>query len=220
MTFRMRDGSNVTGRLQDSGDVVSVYLDQDYAAYDIPWSEITSVIDVGATVGCFTLWALKRAPQARVVAVEPNANVYQFLLKNIEANGLSRQVLTLPAALGAKSGEGFVVDRTFSTLATVVPDSATSRSKVRVITLEQLMQEAGLTYCDLLKIDCEGGEYDILGASSDDVLQHVGTIVCEFHPRAGRTVEELSDRLAAAGFTVSVFGGPVGFIVAKRGGLH
>ncbi len=216
VTFQMRDGSKVTCRLQDSGDMISVYLDQDYAPFDLAWAEFRSVIDVGATTGCFTLWALQRAPEARVVAVEPNQNVFPFLLKNVEANGLAGRVRTVPTALGARSGHGAVVDRTYSTLATVVPQVSGHSPSVRVITLGQLMADCNLVNCDLLKMDCEGAEYDILLTSADDVLRRIGAIVCEFHPIPGRSVNELSDRLTAGGFNVSVFGAGIGFIVAKR----
>ncbi|HEV2035678.1 MAG TPA: FkbM family methyltransferase [Candidatus Dormibacteraeota bacterium] len=196
--------------------MISVYLDQDYAPFDVKWPDIHSVIDVGATTGCFTLWALKRAPDARVVAVEPNQNVFPFLLKNVEANGLVARVRTVPTALGAITGHAAVIDRTYSTLATVMPQSSATPSSVPMMTLRQLMAEFDIANCDLLKMDCEGAEYDILLTTGDDVLHRIGAIVCEFHPIPGRSVNELSEKLTAAGFRVSIFGAGLGFIVAKR----
>ena len=216
VTFRMRDGSRVKCRLQDAGDVVSVYVDQDYAGFDLRWDEIRTIVDIGATVGCFTLWVVKRAPQARVVAVEPNPNVYPFLIDNIAQNELTNRVVAMPAALGAKAGHATVIDSSFSTLARAVPDPNPSPSSMSMVTLQDVLNEAGLDECDLLKVDCEGCEYDILLGTSDVVLGRIDTIVCEFHPIPGQSLEELSDRLERAGFVVRTVGGPVGFLVARR----
>ena len=35
--------------------------------------------------------------------------------------------------------------------------------------------------CDFLKLDCEGGEYEILYHASETSLQKIGRIVCEFN---------------------------------------
>jgi FkbM family methyltransferase len=216
VTFAIADGSKVTCRLQDAGDVISVFVDRDYAPFELNWTDVLTVIDIGATVGCFSLWALRLAPDAQVVAVEPNIKVYPFLVKNLQANGFASRARTLRLALGAVSGYGAVVDKTFSTLATVVPVSFDSPTAVRVVTLDQLMDEVSITKCDLLKIDCEGAEYDLVLGSTNDVLGRFATIVCEFHPRPDHSVPELSKRLEEAGFSVSTFGGPVGFLLAKR----
>src|SRR5256885_13072423 len=57
VTFRMRDGTKIRCRLRDAGDIFSVYVHQDYARYPIAWRQVSTVIDVGATVGSFTVWA-------------------------------------------------------------------------------------------------------------------------------------------------------------------
>lgn len=216
VTFRMRDGSKIACRLQDAGDLISVYLDRDYASLDIQWTQIRTIVDIGATVGCFTLWALRRAPQARALAIEPNPSVYTFLTKNVAANGLTEKVTTIHAAVGAKPGYASVVDQSFSTLATTIPESTASPSNVAMVTLAGLLDESGFVDCDLLKVDCEGCEYDIFLSADDTTLRRIGAIVCEFHPIPGRSVAELSQRLRTAGYGVTIVGGPIGFLVAER----
>src|SRR2546422_7482172 len=83
VTFKMRDGSRIQCRLQDAGDLISVYLDSDYARADIEWNSLRTIIDVGATVGAFTLWVSRLASEAQIVAVEPNPEVYSFLIANV-----------------------------------------------------------------------------------------------------------------------------------------
>ena len=103
-----------------------------------------------------------------------------------------------------------------STLATVASRQVGTATSVHIETLESLMFRLGVTSCDLLKIDCEGAEYEILLSSSDALLSSVGSIICEFHPVHDRSPEELVARLKEAGFVTRCRGGPVGFIYAHR----
>jgi FkbM family methyltransferase len=209
VTFEMRDGARITCRLQDAGDVISVYLDGDYASFPVKWAKLRTIIDVGATTGCFSLWASRRAPQARIISIEPNPAIYSFLVRNVAQNELGAE--TRPIALGAARGFAEVVDRDFSTLATAVP--TTAPTGVEMLTLEEVMDETNIGWCDLLKIDIEGGEYDVLLSAP---LMRIGTIICEFHPVVGRSLSVVVSKLEAEGFTTEVTGGPIGFIFAER----
>jgi hypothetical protein len=63
---------------------------------------------------------------------------------------------------------------------------------------------------DVVKIDCEGGEYDLVLASSPDSWASVQRVVIEFHPVTGHSWDELRDRFEGVGLKVqqqSVLGG-------------
>jgi FkbM family methyltransferase len=216
-TFRMSDGSKIRCRLQDAGDLISVYVDRDYGRMQIAWSDQRSIVDVGSTVGSFTMWVARQSPSARVIAVEPNPEVYPFLVDNIRRNNLAERVTTVEAAVGSARGLASIEDdRAFSTLVRVVPIGAGRGPSVRMLTLEQLFDETETTYCDLLKIDCEGGEYDILLSASDRMLHRVRAIICEYHPTTQHGPVELMKRLSQAGFEVEADHTPIGFIRATR----
>jgi len=85
-----------------------------------------------------------------------------------------------------------------------------------MLTLEQLFAEMNLEHCDLLKIDCEGGEYEILLSTESRVLERVSTIVCEYHPVKDHDPKQIIDRLSACGFKVESDNSPIGFILAMR----
>ena len=72
---------------------------------------------------------------------------------------------------------------------------------MRVTTLARFMEEQGIQCIDLLKLDCEGAEWDIL-PSSIDILPKIGQICMEFHPDRGWTVEKLAGLLRDGGFEV------------------
>jgi len=73
---------------------------------------------------------------------------------------------------------------------------------VRMTTLERLMDDYGFEAVDLLKLDCEGAEWDILPAS-DHVLPRIRQICMEFHCERGWNGSRLADWLRGRGFTVS-----------------
>jgi methyltransferase FkbM-like protein len=50
---------------------------------------------------------------------------------------------------------------------------------VRTLTLEQLLAEQGLDHIEVLKLDCEGSEFSILGKTT--LLDRIGIIVGEYH---------------------------------------
>ncbi len=71
--------------------------------------------------------------------------------------------------------------------------------------------------CDLLKLDCEGAEFEALLGADDDTLRRAQRIILEFHRIAG-SAEVIVDRLEAAGMTVTLLEEieSVGLIGARR----
>lgn len=63
----------------------------------------STVVDVGANLGWFTIYAAKRG--CRVFAFEPCLEVFYFLKKNVEDNGLQDMVSMFPLALYSRCEE-------------------------------------------------------------------------------------------------------------------
>jgi len=63
------------------------------------------------------------------------------------------------------------------------------------------MEEQGIQRIDLLKLDCEGAEWDILPLSNT-ILPKISQICMEFHLESGWTVERLAGLLRDGGFEV------------------
>ncbi len=52
---------------------------------------------------------------------------------------------------------------------------------VKTISLEELFKQFSISKCDYLKMDCEGGEYDILFSASHETLARIDRICMEIH---------------------------------------
>jgi len=137
-------------------------------------------------------------PLGRVYAVEPISEYIAALEDNKALNSLSN-VEIVQAALGDHEGViGLFVAGNRSGTHFV---SATSTETVRLTSLQQLMQELRIERIDLLKMDCEGAEWEILPAALE-VLPRIMQICMEFHPDRGWTGDKLAAFLRESGYEV------------------
>jgi len=83
--------------------------------------------------------------------------------------------------------------------------------KKKAVCLDTVFLENSLHICDVLKIDCEGGEYELLG-SAQHSLQRVRHIIMEAHrftPDMETQYHRLIRRLEALAFRVTEVPSPV-----------
>lgn len=215
MTFSMRDGSHVACRILDSACLLSVHVDGDYQLPGIDWSRVRTVLDIGAHVGSFSISVAMSAPNSRILAVEPNPDTFGLLVANIRRNGLEERVRALNVAVGPVSGSGRLELREHS-LGTRISRTGHGDTEVPMMTLEELLAEAGIDDVDFVKLDSEGMEYDVLGNTPREVLRRIGVFACEYHPEPGHQVASLDAVLSSAGFRVQRPDTPVGVIWATR----
>jgi FkbM family methyltransferase len=215
MRFHMRDGSQVKCRIVDSGGLLSVHVDRDYDIPGLNWSKTRTIVDVGAHVGSFTIWAALRSPAAKVLAIEPNPETFQLLLRNLRDNELQNRATAVNFAVGGGSGVA-ALELIEHSLGTRLARSGKGRVTVMVQKLERLIADAGIHTVDLLKIDCEGMEYQVFETMSPDQLRRISSIACEYHPEPGHDISKLDTILSSAGFTLHRPDAPLGIIWATR----
>jgi FkbM family methyltransferase len=188
--------------------IEEVWIDERYLPGDFK-PPCKTVVDVGANVGVFTIWAARRLGARRILAIEPAPDTARQLRENLRRNGVRAEVLQ--AAVGGASGERILYrrgapgrDTLFST------DNYASRfealAPVRVLTLDEVVSSLQVKSCDLLKLDCEGAEYEILEASSEATLAKVRHLVAEYHVGLNELgPEQLRRILERRGFDVTIF---------------
>ena len=190
-------------------------------AHNPPGYEIQrgdTVVDVGANIGTFTTFAATRAPGVIVFAFEPSKANFEWLRKNIEASGLKNVRAFQQAVAGSSAERPFFVEPTnsmFHSLNTVIGvDGGIRQSElVKCVSLDDLFREHGIECCHLLKLDCEGAEFEILRNCSPETLRRVKKIVGEYHEVGednGETWERLLkslsfrvDHCSAGGFAAT-----------------
>ncbi len=153
------------------------------------------VVDVGANIGDFAIQAARMCPEGRVLAVEPVRSAGEMIARQARLNGVAN-IAWICAALSSAEGDADAA-RSESPYAR----GAAALERVRMMTLSRLMEEHGLDQIDLLKLDCEGAEWDILPAA-EEVLPRVRQICMEFHCERGWTGGTLAEWLETRGFEV------------------
>jgi len=215
MRFKMRDGSRVRCRIVDSGGLLSVHVDRDYDVPNTHWDQLRTIVDVGAHVGSFTVWAALRAPNARCLAIEPNPETFALLQQNIRDNGLEDRVTAVNMAVAGQAGSG-TLELLDHSLGTRLARNGGGGVSVAISTVQDLIAGARMSAVDLLKVDCEGMEYEVLAMMDPAQLRQIETLACEYHPQPGHDVTELDAVLSTAGFRLQRSDRPLGILWATR----
>ena len=123
-------------------------------------------IDIGANVGGYALFVAAQAgPGARILAVEPQPEIFERLVYNIQQNPFST-VKVLGCALADRPGEITLFlasdNRGEASMKIVDADRYGGRLRVPAKTLRQIVDEEGYDHVDAIKIDTGGAEDLIL----------------------------------------------------------
>lgn len=193
-----RDGMRIT-LSENSTDLITVFVvfaKRDYGSIPVGGT----VLDVGANIGCFTLYCA-RAGARRIIAVEPSSEAYATLVQNVEQNGLTRVAEPLRLAVTAQGGMTvpFPVRSSPENRVGLI-DAKGGMSNVKTTTVQDLLGSCNIGRLDLLKLDCEGAEYDIIFGAPPTLWDSVNEIRLEYHD--GRA-NDLRLVLEAHGYTVT-----------------
>ncbi len=205
----------------DLWSVKETWLDRFYERYGFPVQLGWTVIDVGAGIGDFTMWAATHGA-ARIDAYEPDAEAAAIFLANLRSNQIEGATL-LMEAFAARAGFGQLDPHESEPLMRGVRSEGTDASGIPCVTLEQALDRLPDGRCDLLKLDCEGGEFEILLGASRATLQRVSRIVLEYHDHlTSHRHPELVRHLRDSGYRVETFSNPahayLGYLRAERRG--
>lgn len=157
-------------------------------------SGIRTIVDVGANFGFFSLAARARYPDALIHAYEPNPRILNLLRANVEAFA----VVVHPEAVGGECREVKLIDDGPSNQARISLQGGDALARaVRQVNLPIVLERVG-GRIDLLKLDCEGAEWEMLQAAAG--WERVRHVRFEYHLYRGETTDQAVRALAGLGF--------------------
>lgn len=180
-----------------------------------------TVLDVGANQGFFSLYAASKG--AKVYAYEPCEENHAILNRNIELSSFYNLIYPYSEALGeaestvtlyVPDSEAYVSNGMVTLKENIVARletigaSVVNHREVRQISLVKALERIKEESVDLLKIDCEGSEYDILLGVTREVMSRVQAIVMETHD--AYKPEDLYRKIKELGFQVTYYEKPQG----------
>jgi FkbM family methyltransferase len=164
------------------------------------------ILDLGANIGVFTLYAARCAPEAKVFSLEPFPSTFNRLVTNIRDHHLDDRVKCLNFAATGTDGLRVMPDSSVPSQRRALASSANGKSgtEVQGKTLPALLDENHLPQVDLLKMDIEGSEYEVLLSTPPPVLARIRRIAMEYHGDCSPySKQQLFDYLQKAGFTAA-----------------
>lgn len=147
------------------------------------------VIDVGANAGFFDVQLLSKINRATIYAYEPMPANVKTLQRTLEQNPrLGHSVRLFPMAVTGQPLDQLDLFAEAEENSQVVAsrfagfnENNTRQLTVSCITLTAIIETNDLRSIDLLKLDCEGSEYDIIYHTAPELLRRIGRMVIEVH---------------------------------------
>ena len=200
---RLRNGNKYIIRTgtNDFGIINEIYIVKEYNQLMGYLKQNSVVIDIGAQIGVFSVFAGKIAKKGLVLSYEPFTENFEMLNQNIKLNSLEN-LKAFKKGISGKSGKRELVISEENTGGHSLFESGGKKVEIQTITLEQVFKENKLKKCDYLKIDCEGAEYEILMNTPIAYLKKIKSISMEYHDNGN--VEELKNFLEKSGFKVEI----------------
>jgi FkbM family methyltransferase len=186
-----------------------VFLREVYNNNITSFSENLLIIDIGANVGYFTLYILDKQPNAHIVAYEPLPSNILLLEQHKAINKINNLIIDKRAVHGTAKDITINYNDSidYSVGASILNrDKATGSITIPAVSIPDIFIENKITTCDLLKVDCEGAEYNIIFNCPDEYFEKINNIVIEVHdwvPKEEGTPAQLIKFLEEKNYTVN-----------------
>lgn len=185
-------------------------------------TNVKNIIDIGANIGAFGIYAAKKYFNSLVYCYEPDKINFELLRKNLKFNKIEN-VLFYNQAIGKSSGKVLLYSQEGKNFGTANSSTVRQGSKsiqVECTTLENIIKDNQISECDLLKLDCEGAEYDIIFNTSPETFSKIKSISIEYHnlPEGhGNDLQKFLEKLDYEVILIPTKRNPsTGYIYARR----
>ena len=147
------------------------------------------VIDIGANAGFFDIQLLSKVDRATIYAYEPMPANVETLRHTLQQNPRLQQSVRLfqMAVTGQPLdrldlfAEAEENDQVVASRFVGFNENNTQTITVPCVTLTDIIWTHDLRSVDLLKMDCEGSEYDIIYHTAPELLRRISRMVIEVH---------------------------------------
>ncbi|MEO8336683.1 MAG: FkbM family methyltransferase [bacterium] len=179
-----------------------VFMRRDYEVFRDGESPRT-IVDLGANVGYTSAYLLSRFPEARVVAIEPDAGNIAVARRNLAVFG-DRVALVQGAVWSHRTGLCVVREPGAGEWGIAMRECRKGETADLVaMDMTDVIARAGDAQIDLLKIDIEGGETTLFGAGVARWLCRVRMLIVELHDASARAAFDGATRGASLDITVN-----------------
>jgi FkbM family methyltransferase len=180
----------------DAGTAIAfrdIFLSDVYGLERLPQSPKT-IVDIGAHAGLFSLAARLHFPSAIIHAYEPNPALWS----DLDRQGEIGQFTVFHEAVGFSQGKADLEFHAGTVHTRCVPSHS---GEVKITAISEATRRIAFgAEVDLLKLDCEGSEWEIL--EDIESMSRIRRLTMEYHLGAHQTVSDLMEKLGKSGFRV------------------
>lgn len=210
----------LNGRYNSQSDAIvvrEIWCENVYEVHDGDLADTGIVVDIGANIGAFTLFAASLGAK-KVIAVEPEPHNRQLLEENIEANKHhvpDCEFITDGHGINdGKFEKAYINDNHGDSVVNYEKTMEADQQPIKMISLAELFKRHELEYIDILKLDIEGHEGNVILGAPESTLQLCRYITLEYDQHAndlGAIVEKISKT-----HQIKYVGAHGGMLFAKR----
>ena len=184
--------------------LTNVWMINEYEIEKFKINKNDIIIDVGAHIGLFSLLASKSCFAGKIFSYEPINENFEMLMQNIKSNKLKNIVPFNLAVSKNTSNVKLFLDKDES--AHSIFQKNTSYVTVESISLQKIFDDNDINFCKILKLDCEGAEYEIIDSLPDKYFEKIQNMIIEYHladskPELGK---DLISKIKNAGFQITI----------------
>jgi len=213
--YRFRNGVKLITRTGtcDRGLINAIWIEENYTRFPgFSVKDDDIIVDIGAHIGVFSIFAAVRAKNGRIYSYEPFLENFRLLEKNISMNSLSNINIFNLGVCGKERERNLFVEKDTGGHNLYNNLNLGSR-EIRCTTIEGIFNSNNLDQINFLKIDCEGAEYEILFNTPKDVFKKIDKISLEYHSSSSNLNTELKNFLRNMNFDIILIDKPTEHIL-------
>lgn len=196
MIFTVQGTSGIKFYLRENYEtdktvVDEIWRENVYEVKDTHFNRGGVVLDIGANIGAFSMYAAHLG--ATVYAIEPEPHNLESLKRNIEMNDFQEKVYVCPYAISDYKGTAVIDD---SGGGSSIKDDGAFGAEVEVMPLDNFFNLYHINEVDVMKIDVEGAEVEIILGASKENIQRCKYIAIELDIRSGNNMGEIVKKLS------------------------
>lgn len=218
--FATLSGKNIKIR-KHSTDLMAlthVWLIEEYKKENFEIKSNDIVIDIGAHIGLFTIYASQFCEKGKIFSFEPVEENYRLLEENVITNNLEQvKIFNLAVSNSTEPIKLFINN---DESGHSMYSKSSNSLLVNSISLQRIFDDNQIEYCNFLKLDCEGAEYEIIKNLPSKYFEKINKMVIEYHmaDTHPELLTELKEILSKQNFKLEtkLLFSDIGFLYAEK----
>jgi FkbM family methyltransferase len=158
---------------------INVWLVEEYRKQGFEIKNNYTIIDIGAHIGLFALYASQFCKSGKIFCFEPIKENFDVLVSNVELNKITN-IITNNKAVSAEN-KTVTIYLNEDQSGHSMHHTSSKKIEVESVSLQNIFDLNSIEQCDFMKMDCEGEEYHIMESLPDSYYTKIRKICMEYH---------------------------------------